>query len=85
MSQSVGGKEYAVAELRIDDFPDDQYRRVCDRATQNHRSVEGEAIALIETVLELERMEALKEISRQRASLPKSSDSLDLLREDRDR
>ena len=79
-----------MAEIRICDFPEELYRKIRDRAARNHRSLDAEVIALIEEGLERDalwerRSQALERIARRRASSPKSSNSLELLREDRDR
>lgn len=79
-----------MAEICIHDFPEELYRKICDRAARNRRTLDAEIIALIEGALEVDslnerRAKALANIARTRASSPKSSNSLELLREDRSR
>jgi plasmid stability protein len=76
--------------LYVRNFPDELYRKVRERAARNRRSIGGEVIVLLEQALKTEddrdrRLRALEDIARRHEGLPQSSDSLDLLREDRNR
>ncbi|MCX6377331.1 MAG: hypothetical protein NTU88_15070 [Armatimonadetes bacterium] len=76
--------------LYVRDCPDDLHRKLRARAARERRSLGAEVIVLLEEALEHEairerRSQALENIARRRRSMPKSSDSLDLLREDRNR
>lgn len=76
--------------LYVRNVPDDLHRRVRRRATRKHRSMGTEVIELLEEALKSDdireqRARVLRDIARSRESLPKSSNSLQLLREDRDR
>lgn len=81
-----------MATLYVRNFPDDLYQKLRTLAAENHRSLSAQVIVLIEEGLSREhlrerRLQALKNISELRATLEPSSgpDSLELLREDRDR
>jgi len=79
-----------MSTLYVRNFPDELYRKVRERAARDRRSIGGEVIVLLEEALKTEddrdrRLRALEDIARRREALPKSSDSLELLREDRNR
>jgi plasmid stability protein len=76
--------------LYVRNLPDDLDKRIRSRAARERRSLGAEVIVLLEEALENEairerRSQALENIARRRRSMPKSSDSLALLREDRNR
>lgn len=76
--------------LYVRNVPDELHRRVRKRASRKHRSMGTEVIELLEEALKSDdireqRARALKDIARRRRALPMSSDSLELLREERDR
>jgi len=79
-----------MSTLYVRDFPDELHRKVRKQAARKHHSMGAEVIVLVEQALEHQsaqerRLKALEDIGKSRESLPRSSDSLDLLREDRDR
>lgn len=79
-----------MSTLYVRNLPDDLDKRIRSRAARERRSLGAEVIVLLEEALESEairerRSQALEDIARTRRSMPKSSDSLDLLREDRNR
>lgn len=81
-----------MSTLYVRDFPDDLHEKVRARAARERRSISAEVTKIIEEALEHDglreqRLQALKNISRLRATLKPSTepDSLELLREDRNR
>jgi len=79
--------------LYVRNFPEELRRKIQKLAARRHRSMGAEVIVLVEQSLEQEavrerRSEALKNIAERRKSYiapPESTDSLTMLREDRDR
>jgi len=76
--------------LYVRNLPDDLHKRIRSRAARKRRSLGAEVIVLLEGALKTEddrerRLQALERIAERRRAMPKSSDSLDLLREDRNR
>ncbi len=78
--------------LYVRDFPDELHRKLRQRAEREHRSIGAEVTKIVEEALEREdlreqRLQALRSISRLRATLKPSSgpSSLDDIREDRSR
>jgi len=79
-----------MSTLYVRDFPEELHRKVRKQAARKRRSMGAEVIVLLEEALDNEAARErsariLEDIARSRESLPKSSDSLQLLREDRDR
>ncbi len=81
-----------MATLYVRNFPDDLYEKLRDLAKANHRSLSAQVIVLIEEALKHEelreqRLQALDNMARRRATLEPSSgpDSLEDIREGRDR
>lgn len=79
-----------MSTLYVRNFPDDLHSKVRTLAAQRKRSLGAEVIVLVEEGIKNEdiwerRAQALESIARRRRSSPKSSNSLELLREDRDR
>lgn len=72
--------------LSIKNAPDDIVSRLRARAEQNHRSLQGELLAILEEAVRKEPVlsveEVLSEVSR--LGLQTGSDSADLIRADRD-
>lgn len=76
--------------LYVRDLPDDLHKRLRARAAREQRTLGAEVIVLLEESLKNEaiwerRSQALENIARRRRSSPRSSNSLELLREGRDR
>lgn len=77
--------------LHVRSVPDDIYKRLQQLAHSRNRSLSAQVIMMLERELEEEerqgeQVKALKSIRRRRFSPPgKSPNSLDLLREDRQR
>lgn len=78
--------------LYVRDMPEDLHREIRSRAVRERRSMSAEAIKLIEEGLKRDglrerRLQALDNIARLRATIKPSSgpDSLELLRQDRNR
>lgn len=79
-----------MSTLYVRNFPDDLHSKVRTLAAQRKRSLGAEVIVLVEEGIKNEatrerRLQALDGIGRSRESLPRSSNSLELLREDRNR
>jgi len=72
--------------LSIKNAPDDIVSRLRARAEHNHRSLQGELLAILEEAVRKEPAlsveEALREVSR--LGLKTGSESADLIRADRD-
>ena len=72
--------------LSIKNAPDDIVSRLRARAERNHRSLQGELLAILEEAVRKEPAlsveEALREVSR--LGLKTGSESADLIRADRD-
>jgi len=72
--------------LSIKNAPDDIVSRLRDRAERNHRSLQGELLAILEEAVGKDRAlsvdDVLQEISR--LGLSTESESADLIRADRD-
>ena len=73
-------------DLSIENVPDDLVRRLRLRAQRNHRSLQGELMAIIEAAVDGERfltpLELLAEVRK--LGLESRSDSVDIIRTDRD-
>jgi antitoxin FitA len=73
--------------LSIKNAPDAVVRRLRERASRNHRSLQGELLAIIESAVEPEKpltpSELVAEIRRLGISTP--SESAAIIRADRDR
>lgn len=82
-----------MATLHVRNLSDDLYQRLQAVASREQRSIGAEVVVLLEHALDQEalreqRMEALARIAKRRRSLPRiegATDSLTLLREDRER
>jgi len=80
-----------LATLYVRSFPDDLYDEIRSTATLEGRSLSAEVVALLAAALgerrrAQEAAEALQRIgARRRSRRPPSTDSLQLLREDRER
>jgi len=81
-----------MASITIRDIPDDLFDRCKDMAREDRRSINAEVIDMLEKAVQMrdlkkQRLSALEEIDRIRASQPASSeqDTLDILREGRQR
>jgi plasmid stability protein len=76
-----------MAQILVRDLSPDTVKRLKNRAERNGRSLQGEAKIVLESAAKLSMTEA-REVARQiRQSLEgrMTSDSADLLREDRER
>lgn len=77
--------------LHVRNVPEELYKRIQQRAQSQHRSISAEVLSLLRDALEVsERPQAhvLGEIRRRRFYRPAEAgapDSVDLLREDRER
>jgi len=73
--------------LSIKNAPDDVVQRLRERAAKNHRSLQGELMAIIEEAAEqVEPLTPLQFVARvRRLNLHTSSDSVDIIRADRER
>ncbi len=75
-----------AVNLSIKNAPDDVVRRLRRRAERNHRSLQGELMAIIETAVAEERfltpLEVLAEARK--LGLNSSSEAADIIRADRD-
>jgi plasmid stability protein len=71
--------------LSIKDVPDDIVERLRSRARRNHRSLQGELLAILEETVR-ERQPTLDEIHRwvQEVGLRTPSESTEIIRADRD-
>ena len=72
--------------LSIKNAPDEVVRRLRLRAARNHRSLQGELMAIIETAVDEERfltpLELLAEVRK--LGLESRSEAVDIIRADRD-
>ena len=75
-----------AVNLSIKNAPDDVVRRLRRRAERNHRSLQGELMAIIETAVAEERfltpIELLEEVRKLGLNSP--SEATDIIRVDRD-
>lgn len=79
--------------LYVRDFPADLHIKIKSLAGKSHRSMSAQVVVLIDEALKLEdiqavRVDALERIAERRRSFvspPRATDSLTLLRVDRDR
>ena len=72
--------------LSIKNAPDDMVRRLKVRAATNHRSLQGEIMAILEAAVEPGRSLTIRDILEQvrREGLRSPSDSVEIIRRDRD-
>ena len=72
--------------LSIKNAPDEVVRRLRLRAARNHRSLQGELMAIIETAVDEKRfltpLELLEEVKK--LGLQSASEATDIIRADRD-
>ncbi len=71
--------------LSIKNVPDESVRRLRERARANHRSLQGELLAILDEALQPRRLslaEARERLARLRLRTP--SESVAMIREDRD-
>ncbi len=75
-----------AVNLSIKNAPDDVVRRLRIRAARNHRSLQGELMAIIETAVAGERfltpLELLEEVRK--LGLRSASEATEIIRNDRD-
>ena len=74
-------------DLSIKGVPEDQVRRLRERAKANHRSLQGELRALVESATGTPRSLTVDEIAAKasRLGLVRRDEAARLIREDRDR
>ncbi|HEU0157175.1 MAG TPA: Arc family DNA-binding protein [Stellaceae bacterium] len=72
--------------LSIKNAPDDLVVRLKDRAAKNHRSLQGELLAIIEEAVVPRRKKTIDEILAEvrRVGLTTPAESADMIRADRD-
>jgi hypothetical protein len=72
--------------LSIKNAPDDIVSRLRARAERNHRSLQGELLAILEEAVSKEPSLSVEEVLREvsRLGLKTGSESADLIRADRD-
>jgi plasmid stability protein len=72
--------------LSIKNAPDDLVVRLKDRAAKNHRSLQGELLAIIEEAVRPRRKKTIDEILAEvrRVGLTTPAESADMIRADRD-
>ena len=72
--------------LSIKNAPDDIVSRLRTRAERNHRSLQGELLAILEEAVRKEPALSVEEVLREvrRLGLQTGSESADLIRADRD-
>jgi plasmid stability protein len=72
--------------LSIKNAPDDIVSRLRARAENNHRSLQGELLAILEEAVRKESLLSVEEVLREvsRLGLETVSESADLIRADRD-
>jgi plasmid stability protein len=72
--------------LSVKNVPDDIVSRLRARAKHNHRSLQGELLAILEEAVRKEPSLSVDEVLREvgRLGLETGSDSADLIRADRD-
>jgi plasmid stability protein len=63
-------QEDAMAALTIKNIPDDLYKKLKASASAHHRSINGELIHCLETVLMPRKLTAADRVSRARALRP---------------
>jgi plasmid stability protein len=73
----------ATVTLSVKNVPKDLARRLRARALRNHRSLQGELLAILTTAAESASLQDLAEMAR-RLGLTSPSESASLVREDRD-
>lgn len=73
--------------LSIKNAPDEVVQRLRQRAERNHRSLQGELLAIVEEAVRPERELSPAELLREvrRLGLRTSADSASIIRADRDR
>jgi plasmid stability protein len=72
--------------LSIKNAPDEIVTRLKQRAANNHRSLQGELMAIIEAAAAVEPLTPKQFLARvRRLNLHTSSDSVDIIRADRER
>jgi plasmid stability protein len=73
--------------LSIKNAPDDVVQRLRERAAKNHRSLQGELLAIIEDAIKPTQFLTASQIlaEARRLGLHSSESSVDLIRADRDR
>jgi hypothetical protein len=76
-----------IVDLSIKGVPEDQVRRLRERARANHRSLQGELRALIEEATGTPRLLTVDEVVAKvsRLGLVQRDEAARLIREDRDR
>jgi plasmid stability protein len=75
-----------AVSLSIKDVPDDLARALRARAKQNHRSIQGELMDILETTVRPRPFRAAELLKQVRAlGLKTPSESVIMVREDRDR
>jgi antitoxin FitA len=74
-------------DLSIKGVPEDQVRRLRERAKANHRSLQGELRALVDEATATPRRLTVDEIAARvsRLNLVRRDEAVGLIREDRDR
>jgi len=74
-------------DLSIKGVPEDQVRRLRERARANHRSLQGELRALLDEAIGMPRPLTVDEIVARVSGLglPRRDEAARLIREDRDR
>jgi plasmid stability protein len=78
--------EPMAVSLSIKDVPDDLARALRARAKQNHRSIQGELMDILETTVRPRPFRAVELLKQVRAlGLKTPSESVRMIREDRDR
>ena len=72
--------------LSIKDVPNEVVRRLRARAKLNHRSIQGELMSILETAVERLGRSRLRALARDQAlGLSTPAESVQMIREDRDR
>jgi hypothetical protein len=81
------GNNRCVVDLSIKGVPEDQVRRLRERAKANHRSLQGELRALVESATGTPHSLTVDEIAAKasRLGLVRGDEAARLIREDRDR
>ncbi|HEX4078004.1 MAG TPA: Arc family DNA-binding protein [Rhizomicrobium sp.] len=80
-------EEDMPVNLSIKNTPDDVAERVRERAKRNHRSLQGELLAIIEEAVKVEKRLTLHEMMERNRALGLSTqdEAARMIREDRDR
>jgi plasmid stability protein len=73
----------ATVTLSVKNVPKDVARRLRAQATRNHRSLQGELLAILSTAAQQTTVSDLAALAR-RLALSSSAESAALVREDRD-